>query len=136
MKRYREQKGYLYKASGVWYIRHHDDRIENGQLVRKQVSTRVGLVKDFPAKELARKEAERVLKPINDSVHKPEAVQTLCAFAQDQFFPDHEKQIKPSTYAGYQARWRQVKPWCSALRLRDTTATDIQHILDAIHRKG
>src|SRR4029077_4947280 len=28
MKRHREQKGYVYKASGVWYVRHHDNRVE------------------------------------------------------------------------------------------------------------
>jgi hypothetical protein len=47
MKRLREQAGYVYKASGVWYVRHHDNRIENGRLVRKQVSTRIGTVKRF-----------------------------------------------------------------------------------------
>jgi hypothetical protein len=38
----------------------HDNRIENSQLIRKQVSTRIGLVKDFPSKAEAREEAKRV----------------------------------------------------------------------------
>lgn len=55
MKRHREQKGYLFKRSGVWYVRHHDNRIEGDQLLRKQVSTRIGLVEDFPSKADAMK---------------------------------------------------------------------------------
>jgi len=46
LNRRRRQTGYLYKAAGVWYVRHHDDRMVDGLLVRKQVSSRIGLVKD------------------------------------------------------------------------------------------
>jgi len=72
--RRKKQDGYLYKESGAWYVRFYDYRIENDQLVRKQVRQRVGTVADFPIKELARKETERLLKPINEEVQKPEAV--------------------------------------------------------------
>lgn len=136
MKRHREQVGYVYKASGVWYVRHHDNRIEDGQLIRKQVSTRVGTVEDFPSKSDARHEAKRILEPINRTANRPESVQTVCSFAQQQFFPDHEKQVKPSTLAGYRARWRQLQPWCGELRMRDASTPDIQRILEAIHKNG
>jgi hypothetical protein len=136
MKRQREQVGYVYKASGVWYVRHHDNRIENGELIRKQVSTRVGTVEDFPSKADARNEAKRILEPINRTANRPESVQTVCSFAQHQFFPDHEKQVKPSTLAGYRSRWRQLQPSCGELRLRDAPTPDIQRIFDAVRKNG
>lgn len=134
--RRKKQAGYVYKEAGVWYVRFYDDRIENGVLVRKHVRQRIGTVADFPFKELAREEAERLLKPINEGIQKPEAVQTLCQFAQEQFFQFCEKQVRPSTLSGYRARWRQLQPWCAKLRMRDTATRDIQEILDAIHKKG
>ena len=99
MIRRRKQTGYLYKAAGVWYVRHHDDRMVDGQLVRKQVSTRVGFVKDFPAKEMARKEAEKILKPINEGTQKPESVQSIAMFADQHYFTYCVDQINPSTLA-------------------------------------
>src|SRR5215469_2736352 len=129
MKRNREQKGYLFKRSGVWYVRHHDNRIEDGQLVRKQVSTRIGLIGDFPSKADARDEAQRILAPINEASHKPAVVQPLVHFAEQEFFPFIRGQVRPSTANGYEARWRQIKPWLSDLRLRDTTTPDVQQIL-------
>jgi integrase len=136
MKRHREQKGYLFKRSGVWYVRHHDNRIENEQLVRKQVSTRLGLVKDFPTKAEAREEARRVLAPVNDGSQKPAVVQPLVQFAEREFFPFVRGQVRPSTANGYAARWRQLKPWLADLRLRDTTTPDVQHVLSAVHKLG
>jgi integrase len=135
MIRHREQRGYVYKASGVWYVRHHDNRVENGQLVRKQVSTRIGLVKDFPSKAEAREEAERVLAPINEGSHKPAVVQPVVQFAEQEFLPFVRQQVRPSTANGYEARWRQVKPWLADLRLRDTATPDIQRILESIHKQ-
>jgi integrase len=134
--RRKKQAGYVYKEAGVWYVRFYDDRIENGVLVRKHVRQRIGTIADFPYKELAREEAQRLLKPINEGVQKPEAVQTLCQFADEQFFPFCEKQVRPSTLSGYKARWRQLQPWCAKLRMRDTATRDIQEILDAIHKKS
>jgi hypothetical protein len=97
LKRQREQKGYVYKASGVWYVRHHDNRIEAGQLVRRQVSTRIGLVKDFPSKADARDEAKRILAPVNETTKHPAVVQPLDQFAEQQFFPFTRQQVRPST---------------------------------------
>src|SRR5437773_1638049 len=136
MKRHREQRGYLYKASGVWYARHHDNRIEEGQLIRKQVSTRIGLVKDFPTKAEAREEMKRILAPINTATQKPAVVQPVVQFAEETFFPFVRQQVRPSTANGFEARWRQVKPWVADLRLRDTTTPDIQHVLESIHKQG
>ena len=103
MKRNREQKGYLFKRSGVWYVRHHDNRIEGDQLVRKQVSTRIGLIEDFPSKADARDEAHRILAPINEASHKPAVVQPLVQFADREFFPFIRGQVRPSTANGYEA---------------------------------
>lgn len=132
--RHREQKGYLYKASGVWYVRHHDNRIENGQLVCKQVSTRIGLVKDFRSKAEAREEAQRLLAPVNEGSHKPAVVQPLVQFAEQEFFPFVRQPVRPSTANEYEARWRQLKPWLAGLRLRDTSTPDVQQVLASIHK--
>jgi integrase len=136
LKRQREQKGYVYKASGVWYVRHHDNRIEQGKLIRRQVSTRIGLVKDFPSKADARDEAKRILAPINQTSARPAVVQPLDQFAEQEFFPFTRQQVRPSTANGYEARWRQLKPWAVGLRLRDVTTPDVQHVLNAIHKQG
>lgn len=97
---------------------------------------RIGTTADFPIKELARKEAERLLKPINEDVQKPESVQTLCQFGDETFLPFWQKQVRPSTFSGYCARWRQVRPWCAELRMRDTRTADIQRVIEGIHSKG
>ena len=136
MKRHREQRGYVYKASGVWYVRHHDNRIENGHLVRKQVSTRIGLAKDFSGKAEAREEAQRLLVPVNEGSRKPAVVQPLVQFAEQEFFPFVRQQVRPSTANGYEARWRQLKPWLADLRLRDTTTPDVQQVLASIHKQN
>lgn len=136
LQRQREQKGYVYKASGVWYVRHHDNRIEAGQVVRRQVSTRIGLVKDFPSKADARDEAKRILAPINETSKHPAVVQPLEQFAEQEFFPFTRQQVRPSTANGYEARWRQLKPWVVGLRLRDVSTPDIQRVLNAIHKQG
>jgi integrase len=137
--RRRKQSGYLYKASGVWYVRHHDDRIEKSAtgemaLIRKQVSTRIGTVKDF-TKEMARVEAVRLLQPINSNSQRRESVQSLSQFVDEQFLPFTTTQVRPSTLRGFNARWRQLKPWCGELRLRDTTTRDIQEVLTSIHNQ-
>lgn len=136
MKRHREQKGYLFKRSGVWYVRHHDNRIEGTQVIRKQVSTRIGLIEDFPSKSEARDEARRILAPINEGSHKPAVVQPVVQFAEQEFFPFVRGQVRPSTANGYAARWRQLKPWLTDLRLRDTTTPEVQRILVSIHKLG
>src|SRR4029077_811466 len=108
----------------------------NGELVRRQVSTRIGLVKDFHSKAEAREEAERVLAPVNEGSHKPAVVQPVVQFSEQEFFPFVRQQVRPSTANGYEARWRQVKPWLADLRLRDTTTPDIQRILESIHKQN
>jgi len=45
-------------------------------------------------------------------------------------------QVRPSTANGYEARWRQIKPWLSGLRLRDTSTPDVQQILVSVHKLG
>jgi integrase len=136
LNRRRRQTGYLYKAAGIWYVRHHDDRMEDGLLVRKQVSSRIGLVRDFPAKELARREAEKILRPINERTQRPEAVQSIAVFAEQHYFPFCADQINPSTLTGYKARWRQLAMHIGNKRLRDTTPLDIQQVLTGIHRQS
>jgi integrase len=138
----RKQKGYLYKASGVWYVRHYDNQLDQtGAVVRKQVSTRIGLVKDFPAKEMARREAERVLRPINEGTYTPESTQTLGEFAEKAYFPNAEKQLRPSTYRGYLARWRQIQKYGRKqkpleLILRETRTVHLQQLLEEIARSS
>jgi len=57
-------------------------------------------------------------------------------FAEQEFFPFIRLQVRPSTANGYEARWRQIKPWLADLRLRDTTTPDVQQILASIHKLG
>lgn len=54
---------------------------------------------------------------------------------EQEFFPFIRGQVRPSAN-GYEARWRQIKPWLAELRLRDTTTPDVQQILASIHKLG
>jgi integrase len=104
--------------------------------VCKQVSTRIGLVKDFRSKAEAREEAQRLLAPVNEGSHKPAVVQPLVQFAEQQFFPFVRQPVRPSTANEYEARWRQLKPWLAGLRLRDTSTPDVQQVLASIHKQN
>jgi integrase len=84
---------------------------------------------------MARKEAAKLLQPINTISHRRESVQPLAQFVDEQFFPFTTTQVRPSTLRGFKARWRQLKPWCGELRLRDTTTKDVQDVLTSIHNQ-
>ena len=42
MRRHRQQKGFVYRDGGSWYVRYYDDRAINGQVQRKRLAKQLG----------------------------------------------------------------------------------------------
>lgn len=132
MKRRREQKGTVYKKCGIWYLRHSDFRVIDGELQRKRLAKQLGSV-DEMTKTKARDEAENFLKTINRPVLQPETAITLVQFVEKVYFPRIEQRLRPSTLRSYRVEWyAQLKPYCSNLWIRDVKTRHVQAVVDTM----
>ena len=138
----RKQHGSVYRAGDYWVLRHRENIIENGQLVRRQLATKIDRVLPEhrrlkrPPPEII-KRAEQMLAPLNAGGYDPQATQTLVEYVERKFFPDMESKIRPSTLCGYRRRWEtQLKARCGSIRLRDFKTVHGQQILDEVARQN
>jgi integrase len=128
--RHREQKGRLYRENGVWFLRYYDDRTIAGEIHRKRITKRLGI--------MTKNRAERAAKPYLDTVngvHRagPENSLTLAAFVAEIYFPAMERRgLRPSTLHGYRILWNALKDYCAHLWLRETGVPEVQKVLDEI----
>ena len=67
MRRHRQQKGFVYRDGGSWYVRYYDDRAINGQVQRKRLAKQLGPCAGMNVTR-ARKEAENFLNGINETI--------------------------------------------------------------------
>jgi len=117
MKRRKEQKGTVYAKSDMWYVRYSDFRVTDGQLERKRLAKQLGSVEDMTKKE-AKAVAKSFLAKINQPTLNPETAVKFSAFVESVYLPHAKQRIRPSTYRGYKALWREIKPFCDGLWTR------------------
>jgi hypothetical protein len=55
------QRGYVFKASGSWFVRYYDTEIVDGQTVRVQRAKRLADTKEYPSKSSDRVLADKHL---------------------------------------------------------------------------
>jgi len=131
MKRRKEQKGTVHAKSDMWYVRYSDFRVTDGQLERKRLAKQLGSVEDMTKKE-AKAVAKSFLAKINQPTLNPETAVKFSAFVESVYLPHAKQRIRPSTYRGYKALWREIKPFCDGLWTRDIRTRHVQAIFDAM----
>lgn len=138
----KKQNGYVYRRGGWWVLRYRENLLENGQTVRKQLAKQLTPIKpehkrlrNAPAEVLDM--AEDFLRPLNRGTANPLATQTIGEFAENEFFPSLEKDLRQSTRKAYRARWEsQLRRRCGDVRLRDFNVLSAQRVIDDVIRQN
>jgi integrase len=132
--------GNIVRRGKSWFLRFRDWRVADGKLTRVPVCQKICEVeKGYRSKKApadVRQRADEMLVPINASKGTPQATQLVTDYAEKVYFPHiaDRNRLRPSTYAGYAARWRQIKPYVEGLRLRDVEPSDVTKLLERIAR--
>jgi integrase len=118
----RYQQGYIYEASGAFFVRYYVTEVVDGQQKRVQRSERLCTKDDKyhsrtckPVKQLAADHMKTVntnVAPIND--------QTVAAFWAQTYLPFAKENLRVSTVYGYEQIWRQhLAPHFGTMALKD-----------------
>lgn len=138
----KKQSGYIYRRAGWWVLRYRENLLENGQIIRKQLAHKLEEIKPEHARlkrppASIKDAAEDFLRPLNRGTANPLATQTIAEFAENEFFPSLEKDLRQSTRKGYRARWEsQLRPRCGDVRLRDFNVLSAQRVIDDVIRQN
>lgn len=119
----RFQRGYIYEASGSWFVRFYQNEIVDGVERRVQRSHRLSFVdKDHPTKTCknVRRLAADVLAEVNAQV-TPVVNQTVLDFWEKTYLPFAQENLRHSTVRGYEQIWNQhlKRHFAEKLNLRD-----------------
>lgn len=135
MMRKRTQAGTIYRKGRTWYLNYNDDRVINGEVMRKRLARQLGSVDDM-TKTKARQITDDFLKTINAATLAPETAVTLVDFVELVYIPRLRQDVRPSTLRGYMVIWNALKPFCADLWTRDVRTKNVKAILDAMGRTG
>ncbi|MGA8308571.1 MAG: site-specific integrase, partial [Terriglobales bacterium] len=81
----------------------------------------------------ARQEAKTFLNNINNTKLKPDTAVTLGDFVDMVYFPQVERNLRPSTLWGYHVIWNdQLKSHCARLWLREVRTSHMQTLLNSL----
>jgi integrase len=118
----RYQQGYIYEASGSWFVRFYQNEIVDGVERRVQRSHRLCFKDDaHPSKtcKAVRRLAADVLAEVNAQV-TPVVNQTVAIFWEKTYLPFAEENLRHSTVHGYKQIWKQhLKGHFGATLIRD-----------------
>ena len=135
MRRRREQRGWIVKKSGQWFLRVYESRVVNGEVKRVRAAKCLGPVTargKHPPKPI-QDEANKILDGINANIIPPERVLTIGDFVNRVYFPMIEKEQRPSTVAGYRDIWDDhLRPRCAEAWLKEVQTYHVQQWLEDI----
>src|SRR5258708_6814016 len=133
----RQQSGYIWKVGRSWYGRWREDVLEDGQVVRKQVSGKLAEVCDrYRVKADVRPLLAEKLRPINEGRVRPEGTLPVAEFVEGCYLPFVRENYKPSTSIGYEKIWKKyLAPRLRRITLRDFRTVDAASLLADIHRQ-
>jgi integrase len=133
----RQQSGYIWKVGRSWYGRWREDVLENGQVVRKQVSGKLAEVCDrFRSKADVRPLLAEKLRPLNERRTRPEGTLPVSEFVENYYLPFVEENFKPSTSTGYKTLWEiYLSARLRKVIVRDFRTVDAGSLLADIHRE-
>ncbi len=123
----RQQEGFIFKASGAWYLKYREDVVENNEIVRKLKTHRLADVDDrCRTISDARKLAKEFLKPLNEGKLDARSTMSLTDFVEQHWLKWAETQTRPATYYGYKRTWgTYLKPKFGKQALRDIRKRDV-----------
>jgi integrase len=128
------QKGFIFKKSGSWFLRYRDNFVVDGQLVRKQKCVKLAEHGDRYRRpsDLNDLVAEK-MSGVRQADKCPHSSDPFASYVEDVYLPFVERNMKPSTYAGYRSYWlRYVKPRVGKYVLRDFTVAIVSGLLEDI----
>lgn len=144
----REQKGFVFKASGGWYVKYRESVLEKGKPVRKLVTHRLADVDDYcKNKSDAIKKAKEFLAPFNDGKVTPASAMTLDEFVNAKYgaagstigyWEYAEQSVRPATLYGYKRTYADyLKEPFGSKALRHIKRVDVVgYLLNMNKKKG
>jgi len=137
-KRVRKQTGYVFRAGDHWLIRYRDNRVVDGQSVRRQMAVKLCSVLPEHGRctrppKAVKEERDRFIEKINGSTVAPERMLTLGDFVTQVWTPHIESRHAKSTITHYLWYWKNLlSPRCAGELLRDFTVVKGKRLLDGI----
>jgi integrase len=133
----REQKGFIFKASGAWYLKYRQDVIEDGVVRRKLCTHRLADVDDYcRTVSDARKLVKEFLRPLNEGKVAVGSTMPLTQFVEATWLPHVESEVRPATFCGYRQMWRlYLKPKFGNMRLCDIKPKEVAPYLDWLQKQ-
>jgi integrase len=126
------QTGYVFQRGQSWVIKFYETVLVDGKPVRRRVLKRLATKGDeYPDEKSVATLAAEILEPVNRQV-APASAEALASFLEHVYLPACQKELRPSTAAGYEDMLRLVKPHLNGLRVREVEPRHIDKLLRAI----
>ena len=135
----RQQKGFVFKVSGGWYVKYRESVLADGKVERKLITHRLADVDDrCRTVSDARKLAADFLKPLNEGKLDARSTMSLTDFVEQHWLKWAEVQTRPATYYNYKRTWETyLKPKFGKTALRDVRKRDVlPFLLDLSTKTG
>ena len=138
----RKQKGFVYRGGDFWFIRFRDNRVQDGQVVRRQMAVKLCPVLDEHKRllrppDVVKQERDDFMAKINGSTVRPEHLLTVADFVTQVWTPYLETHHAQSTRGAYHYYWKNIlSPRCGFALLRDFSTIAGQRLLEAIAREN
>lgn len=134
----KQQKGFIFKASGSWYLKYREDVLEDGNVVRKLRTHRLARVDDACRTEVeARTLADEFLAPFNRGTVDARSTMTITEFAEQIWLPLCRENLAPATVNGYEKQWKKyLKPRLGSVAIRDFKTITATNFLQSLAKAG
>jgi integrase len=128
-------RGYLYTASGKWYVRYHEGVVQpDGSIKNCQVSSPfLATTAEIRTKAEARRLADEYLNDLHTTAPTALGTTEISVFVEAVYLPWVKLQREPSTYNGYRKQWHgYFRNRLRGIRLRDFKPADGERLLQQI----
>ncbi|HEV2340249.1 MAG TPA: hypothetical protein VGS15_00455 [Candidatus Acidoferrales bacterium] len=133
----RHQTGYIFRVKRSWYGRWYENRIIDGQAVRRQHCEKLA---DYGDLYRTRKDVQSLLDEKLESVNsghcRPESTSSVADYAKQFFLPWANAELKPSTALGYRNLFHlYIEKHAARLTMRNFRCMNGTNILASIYRE-
>lgn len=126
------QTGYVFQRGQSWVIKFYETVLVDGKSVRRRVLKRLATKCDeYPDEKSVAALAAEILEPVNRQT-APASAEALASFLEHVYLPACQKELRPSTAAGYADMLRLVKPHLNGLRVREVEPRHVDKLLRAV----
>lgn len=134
-RRSKPQKGYIFKASGWWFVRYRTStRQPDGTFARIQKAAKLAPVDSAHRRPSSVRDlADQFLVELDDRSTNPKGTTTLTEFADEVYFANVAEVKRPSTLKADRARWNyHLKPRCGHIPLNEFRTSHGQALMHEI----